>query len=335
MMSTVKRILIVILLAVPVLAGAQDIHFSQFYNSPLTLNPTLTGLMDGRFRVGAIYRSQWNSVAEPYTTMSAAFDVPLNKGFGEEDLIGLGGVLFYDKAGNGRINTLHFVSSFAYHKALSKNGNHLLSLGIQAGITQKSIGVVDGIFADQVDGGLNVGDASAEVQNLDNVLHEELNVGLSYSGQLSKHVKLYLGGAAFHLTQPKESFIGGDARLPMRIVANGSLEIGIGNHFSLMPSGIYMMQSKASEINLGLGLGYNFDNSFKMIAGMYARFSDALIPMVGLEYKGANVSFSYDINNSDLNAVTNGRGGYELSFTYVAPFKKIPYKYPTYFAPRF
>lgn len=335
MIMIMKKLIIVLLMAVPLLAAAQDVHFSQFYNSPLTLNPTLTGLMDGRFRVGGLYRSQWNSIADPYTTMSVAFDAPLQKGFADGDLLGLGGVIFYDKAGASRMSTFNFVASFAYHKALSKKGNHLLSLGVQAGITQKGVNGNDGVFADQVDGGLSVGDASAEAQNIDNVLHEDLNIGLSYSGSLAPKVKLFLGGAAFHLTQPKESFIGGDARLPMRFTGNGSLEIGIGKHFSIMPSAVYMLQANTSEVNLGGALGYEFTNGLGILAGLYGRVGDALIPMVGLEYKGANFSFSYDVNNSDLAVVTNGRGGYELSFTYVAPHKQTPYKFPTYFAPRF
>ena len=48
---------------------AQDIHHTQYFASPLTLNPALTGLVRGDVRVAANYRSQWYSVSEhPYTT---------------------------------------------------------------------------------------------------------------------------------------------------------------------------------------------------------------------------------------------------------------------------
>ena len=39
--------------------NAQDIHFSQFYASPLTLNPAMTGFVNGDCRAGVIYRNQW------------------------------------------------------------------------------------------------------------------------------------------------------------------------------------------------------------------------------------------------------------------------------------
>lgn len=329
-----KRLIIYIVMALPLLVNAQDIHFSQFYNSPLTLNPTLTGLMDGRFRVGAIYRNQWSAVGDPFTTVSASFDANM-KGGGKFDRMGLGGYIFYDKAGMTQYSTLNATVSFAYHKALSKNGKHLLSLGVQAGFVQKRLDPAKGTFRDQIDGGLNVVPGSQEEQNIDNVIHEELAVGLSYSGQFG-NTKLFLGGSAFHLTQPKEEFLSGsESRLPMRYSGNAGLDIGIGKHFSLLPSAIFMMQAKATELNLGMGFSYEFDNSLRTILGVYYRLDDAVIPMLGLEYKNVNLSFSYDVNTSGLNDVTNSRGGYEISLMFVAPHKEVPYKYPTFFAPRF
>ena len=35
--------------------NAQDPNFSQFFASPLTLNPAMTGLFDGTFRVAGNY----------------------------------------------------------------------------------------------------------------------------------------------------------------------------------------------------------------------------------------------------------------------------------------
>ena len=64
-------------LSLPKDAFAQDLHFSQFMNSPLLTNPANTGFIpDGDFRLGANYRNQWASVtAFPYKTMSVFGDV--------------------------------------------------------------------------------------------------------------------------------------------------------------------------------------------------------------------------------------------------------------------
>ena len=42
-------------------ALAQDPHFTQYFTSPLTLNPALTGLVQGDLRFAANYRQQWAS----------------------------------------------------------------------------------------------------------------------------------------------------------------------------------------------------------------------------------------------------------------------------------
>ena len=58
---------------------AQDPNFSQFFASPLTLNPALTGKFDGDFRFAANYRNQWPSINNAYTTGTASFDMGILK----------------------------------------------------------------------------------------------------------------------------------------------------------------------------------------------------------------------------------------------------------------
>ena len=72
---------------------SQDIHYSQFYNAPLTLNPALTGIFRGDIRFQANYRNQWRSVPVDFVTFTAAADMkflrrPYKRGFFS------GGVIF-------------------------------------------------------------------------------------------------------------------------------------------------------------------------------------------------------------------------------------------------
>ncbi len=46
--------------------AAQDIHFSEFYNTPLQLNPSYTGFFNGDYRFTAIYRDQWSTIGVPF-----------------------------------------------------------------------------------------------------------------------------------------------------------------------------------------------------------------------------------------------------------------------------
>ena len=82
---------------------AQDLHFSQFFNSPLTTNPANTGFIpDADYRIGGSYRNQWSSIMTmPYKTMSIFGDAQLFRDRLENGWIGIGGVLLSDVAGSG------------------------------------------------------------------------------------------------------------------------------------------------------------------------------------------------------------------------------------------
>lgn len=57
--------------------NAQDPHFSQYFMSPLTINPALAGTGYGKFRLMSNYRSQWNIGRTPYSTYTVGLDANL------------------------------------------------------------------------------------------------------------------------------------------------------------------------------------------------------------------------------------------------------------------
>ena len=53
--------------------NSQHINYSQFYSSPLNLNPAMTGL--GEFgRLGVIYRNQWPNIGDGLHYVSSWID---------------------------------------------------------------------------------------------------------------------------------------------------------------------------------------------------------------------------------------------------------------------
>jgi type IX secretion system PorP/SprF family membrane protein len=131
---------------------AQDLHFSQFFNSPLTTNPANTGFIpDGDYRLGINYRNQWSSVMTvPYKTMSAFGDVQILKDRLENGWVGLGGVVLRDVAGSGNLTSTKVYGSVAYHQMLGYSS--LLSLGFNVGYANKQINTINLKFPDQFDG---------------------------------------------------------------------------------------------------------------------------------------------------------------------------------------
>lgn len=306
---------------------AQDIHFSQYNASPLTLNPAQTGNFNCTWRAGINYRNQWASVASPYVTYSGFFDMPLDmvKGFDEGDVVAAGVYLFNDRSGEGTLTNFQGVITGAYHKALGLDGQHRLSLGVGLGFMQKSLDQTNLIWGNQWtgDGFDPTAPTGENFVNGSNFGNFNLDVGLMFkSSALDGDLAYEVGGTVFHLTQPSETFLttGAENRLGMRYAGHARAIYAINETFSVMPSVLYQTQSKAREILAGAELGY-FINSgafqASVQAGAHYRFDDAVIAVASFDYKNFRFGFSYDITTSSLNnAVNGGVGGFELSLIY-------------------
>ncbi|MBK8443554.1 MAG: PorP/SprF family type IX secretion system membrane protein [Sphingobacteriales bacterium] len=307
---------------------AQDIHFSQFYASPLTLNPALTGLMDGCYRGAANYRNQYSDLA-PYSTVSASYDMVLLRGQigNTADHLGVGAMFYNDRAGYGSLNTTTFMASVAYHKAFDKRANYRLSVGAQGGLMHKSLDFSKISFENQFIGtGFDPNQPNGEAVDNPSISFGDFRAGMIFSGAPMDNFGFYIGGAMFHLTKPNESFLGDtDNKLDSRLVVHGGANFLPTDNFSISPNFIYMAQAGAKELNIGALLGYRFDGNSRdrssgsavYLGGSY-RVKDAFIILAGLEYNSFRFGLSYDINISDLKVATLGQGGIELSLIYEA-----------------
>lgn len=311
----------------PLAVFAQDIHFSQYNASPLTLNPAQTGNFNCNFRAGVNYRNQWASVASPFVTYSGFFDMPLSnvKGFTEDDQIGVGLYLFNDRSGEGIMSNFQAVLSGAYHKALGADAQHKLSLGVGLGFMQKRLDQSKLIWGSQWTGdGFDPTQSSGE-NFADGTSFGNFNVdlGLMFKSSVLDGDLIYeAGGTIFHLTTPTENFLSGsdDNQLGMRYLGHARAIYSINTKFSVMPSILYMNQSKAQELVAGSDFGYAISaGTFQgaVSVGAHYRIDDAVIAALGLEYQNFRFGFSYDITTSSLtNAVNGGVGGFELSLIY-------------------
>lgn len=322
-LSFAKILTIAVVLFIGTSAIAQDIHFSQFYASPLTLNPALTGKMNGSYRVGGIYRDQWRSVTSPFITYSASFDMPFVVGKKKMDAVG-GGIMFFgDQSNGGALTNTTVMLSAAYHKGLGAKNNHQLSIGVQGGFVSRGADPDEVIFGTQINGGvIDAGINNGENFANTNINFADFNVGLFYNGQLSEKLVLYAGWSMFHLFQPEESFLNGNFRLPSRQVAHGGLDILVSKKFSILPGVIYMNQAKASEINFGNNFGFHFGEGpgrgTSLYLGAWYRWDDAAIAMAAIEFGKFRIGASYDFNVTE----ENNNGSFEISLIYVGDILK-------------
>lgn len=318
-------------------ASAQDIHFSQFYNSPLTLNPALTGRVNGAYRVGVIYRNQWlqsTPSGSPFVTYSGSFDMPFH--LKNKDAVGAGVVVYQDNAGDGALKTTTFMASGAYHKALDKAGKHSLSLGTQLGYLQKKFDDQDGITENQFVGtvldptrpnGESLGGSQGSF---------DLNVGLMWNSLVGKRSAVYAGGSIFHVLEPTNNFVENtNFDIPRRFSMNAGADIGLGEKFSLLPSVIYQLQESADELNIGLAAAYMFSPNFTAYLGGFFRNPEiAPIIYTAFEFKNFRLGISYDIPQDEVKTLKDP-GSVELSLIYIGKPKELPNPNSLLFCPRF
>ena len=295
----------------------QDAHISQFFSSEVTLNPALTGQFKGEHRGYLNYRAQWKSVIkrDPYETTILSYDRPFKR-------FGIGGYIMNNQAGSSGINFLNIVLSGSYEVSIDPQRVHHLTTGVQLGIINKRY--VPTTFDAQYD--TTYGDPwfneslpTGEVyQNLNFIL-PEVNFGIFYYNA-KRYVTFnpYGGVAAFHLTNPRETFYGTDNKLPMRFTAYGGSKIKINKIYSVDANFLYMRQTNDNEFQIGAIVTYDIEGSdYNFFAGPYYRNEDAFIFHVGGTYEDYVIRMSYDINTSSLKSVSKGRGGFEISITYV------------------
>jgi type IX secretion system PorP/SprF family membrane protein len=299
---------------------AQDLHFSQFMNSPLVTNPANTGFIpDGDYRLGINYRDQWSSImAVPYKTMSVYGDAQLMTNEDNTGWLGVGGVILRDVAGSGNLTSTKIYGSVAYHQMI--DAGSLVSLGFNVGWANKRINVSNLKFPDQFDGHFFDSHLPTSV-SLDrtNINYLDLQVGANYAYFPDDMTYVNIGVSTMHINRARESFFdaqpGIDNRISLRHNAfiNGSFKIN--DQWIINPNVYFSYQAKSYEIVGGVNAHYNLsgDGEKILIGGLYYRHNDAVIPMIGLGFKDYTFSFTYDATISTLRNYNNTRGAFELS----------------------
>ncbi len=301
---------------------AQDPHFSQFFASPLTLNPAFTGKFDGQWRLAVNHRDQWPSIPKAYVTTSGSFDFSIMKDkLPAGDVFGIGISGLSDASANDQLKLNYGSLSLSYHKALDEDGYNTIGAGFQG--TYSSLTLDEGklTFEDMLRQNGFTGARTDFLTNGNNHNYFDVNAGILFSGSSNGINNYYAGVSVYHVNRPKVGFKEQNYLLANRITLHGGGSVPVADALTLNASFIYQSQSKASETTLGGALAYNLNkdesNPSSIFIGSWLRINDALIPYVGLEVGGLRIGASYDVNISSLKTATASRGGSEFSLIYI------------------
>jgi type IX secretion system PorP/SprF family membrane protein len=324
---------------------AQDPRFSQFYASPVQVNPALTGVFPGEYRFVANYRTQNYAVLGNQAYKSMAASGEWRRRVGRDDFFGLGLAALRDQVGESRFTQGRAVMTGSFLKHLGggryRSSDQFLVAGAQAGIGQWRYDFDKPWFSQQffVDPAnqqafVNYSLPSGENLNVNSTdIFLEFSAGLLYYAVMDENNSFYVGGAMHHLTEPNVSFLDDQSeKLYRRWVGQAGAQVGVTREMSLLPAVLVMGQGPSFSTTAGLNIRYSNDDwrEVAIRAGAWAHVTNQLDDQIGLESMIVSAilemerwqfGVSYDITVSNLSTANNSRGAFELSLIYVHPEK--------------
>jgi type IX secretion system PorP/SprF family membrane protein len=299
---------------------AQDLHFSQFHETPLVRNPALAGLFKGDYRIQGVYRNQWHSISFPYQTgsLNAEYKSALPNG---DDYLTIGMQMLYDRAGTVALTSAQLLPAVNYHKSLSQERNTYLSVGMMGGIVSRRLDRSKVTTNSQFDGfDYNGSLPDGEMFNAGYNFFDA-SVGMSlYStlGEEEQH-QFFLGAALHHFTKPVNAFYRNINHLPKWVFSGGfKLNIGPVSYLTVQHDAMiqtpYRQQLSGALYTHQIGGEDGMEQTFSI--GSMVRWGDAIIPMLKLDLKPLSIGFSYDATVGRLASIARGKGGFEISVAY-------------------
>jgi type IX secretion system PorP/SprF family membrane protein len=289
----------------------QDMHFTQFYSTPLYLNPAFAGA-NVCSRVSLVYRNQWPGITRTYRSYLLSADHYFTK-----QNVGVGILFGNDVAGSGNLRTTLINPIFAYEVRLARNLG--MRFGFQPGITIRSINFNSLIFGDQIaNGGTTTETPTASKGFLD------------VSAGMLAYTNKYWGGLTVnHFNKPNESLQEGeDVTLPVKYSVHGGAKIPINEEEKdefqrkfITATFNYRGQREFDQLDIGVyytqwivsfGIWYRGIPTKHYQPG-YPN-NDALCFIVGMKNDKMNFGYSYDLTISGLSRLSNG--AHEITASY-------------------
>lgn len=301
---------------------AQDIHWTQFNNNPIFLNPAGAGNFNEDLRLTANYRTQWRSVSIPFQTTAIAADTKYKQ-------FGLALNYFHDQVGDGKFQTNEMQISVCRPYQISKSQQ--LRGAIQLGFNQRQLNSNAFYFDAQYNGYIfDPTTPTNETFQTASMIKPMLGLGLIHQCQINAKINIQSGLGMFNLTRPNQSFFVDNTQRDIRFNLFSLLRYSYTNELSFEPSFQLQFQGPYKELTIGGTSSYLFskkDNIF-LSGGLWWRTQDAFCLQFGMARGPLYCGVSYDFNYSSLVPASRGRGAFELSLRYVfSKFRPAPIQY--------
>lgn len=310
----------------------QDIHFSDYFSSPLNLNPSFTAQFIGNYRYTLNYRWQYGTVTRPFQTFSASTEFKIDADNRKMPPIGTGILFNYDFTGDSRYTSYQFGIPLVYHHRY-RSGKSRISPSIMPLFAVNQININELKFPDQfVQDIYNQSIPTKDIIPGRSKFFISMIAAIDHTMILPNKGVWHLGFSLANINKPTVSFFKNkDSKLNRRPALMTKYTHPLTTNFEVEPFALAQSQGSYKEYQFGSKFIHYIDNSsMPMInygLSFRAREKDALIIHAGCNYKGYLIGISYDINLSKLSTVSYGVGAFEVSLQYLYNRRAMPRKH--------
>jgi len=296
----------------------QDFIYSQYFGSQSYINPALTGLFDGDYKLSSVYRSQWSAYGTNFQTLSvnaegSFFKEKLN---GSYVSIGISG--FRDDMASVITNDMGRLNA-SFTKKIGDLVPSYLSVGTYIGMS--SLNLNSNFFTTPDDISENF--AKRSIQNFD------MGVGANYQIVFPSTTSVFFGASVSHILPMRVSYLNNSVTKEKLINVYTSARIKASEKINFIPAVLFSYQNPNKQLNVGTNIQFYFgdyaENNSSIHFGSFIRFGnnafDAWILQSRFDYRGLSIGASFDANMNELKSVTNGFGAWEISIAYVGLLK--------------
>jgi len=272
-------------------------------------------------------RLQWMNLDARYSTSFVSWDKNIDK-----IKSGIGFSALRDYQGGEKIVSNEVAGQYAYEVPLSSH--YALRAGVQLAMAWRTIDYSDFRYGqDHTDQGYQ-GNTYSNYGN-NTFWYGDISSGLVFFSH-----KLWLGAAAHHMNEPKQTFYNNvNNRLPMQLAFTGGYKFivkrivpkyaiqGRSKEFNVTPTFHYKMQGKSDQFDLGL-----YSQLDRILVGLWYRGipfknydaiqnNESAVILAGIKYHNMVFAYSYDITVSRLSRANTG-GSHEINVTLILTVKR-------------
>lgn len=298
---------------------AQDPHFSQYFVSPMTLNPALIGKDVADMRINTVMRAQWwgSTSVKPFYTSTISFEKRLLTARPGNNSLAIAFSLLSDASNGGVLKNNFFTGGIAYNKALDGEGRELLGGGITVTYANRIFDAGKFEFQSQFGSmGFQRSMPSNDAVSVAGKHYWDVNAGVHYSKR-NDRIGYHLGASVFHAGTPPEAEYNGETYyLKLRTGLQAGLQFYMANKSEIHLSSTLDMQGENRIYTLG-GLFKIFANDetiHSLNIGIWKRFGDAVYPYVALEGNKWLAGITYDIITGKETTFSQSVQSMEFSF---------------------